>query len=582
MQRSHGRFFGSVELQRTLRVTLALSLALLPGIKSAFAQENPEPPALIAQASRLRGVGKLDEAERTLRDVLKKDDHNFDALIGMAELARIRIDYESAQRFLERAERIQGTSRKYQAELHQSRGVFFLTIEDPNRAREEFQALLKLDRNEVRGLVGLASVALFEQRFRNAEEFLQTAFEKEPENPAAFITLTRLYIELNRQSEAKIAAEKALALAPNDPEALAGLCSVMVIERRPEDVRRLAEKALAINPYNSRVRRIYAQYVFSRKAMPLCSEAARKEYEAARKALGQENVDAAKAHFQSALEVSPAFTQALISLGAMALRSGDESLALECARRTLSLDPENALGQLQYSLACSERHLRQCRAIGSGNASVETVFPTAPLPAVVSEVFPDFDGLRPEEKNVLSSAIAPLAHFLPKLKHCGAKHYLLGLDRSLSDIPGYGGLADRTTFDGRFYGSLRGVGGVATVTGIEALTTASRGGFNTVAHEFAHQVHNCALDPSTRNRIEILFLNAKKEKRFLDYYSAANEWEYFAQGYEAFISIYKRPNAGVTGRHTREELKRIDPDLHQLFLEISNPAFQSSRNLSKR
>lgn len=582
MERSRGRFFRSVELQRTLRVTLALALAFLPGMKPVFGQDNPEPPALIAQASRLRGAGQLDEAERTLRDVLRKDDHNFDALIGMAELARIRIDYEAAQRFLDRAERNLSNSRKNQAELHYSRGVFYLTIEDPNRSREEFQALVKIDRNEVRGLVGLATVAMFEQRFRAAEELLQNAFEKEPENPAAYITLTRLYIEMNRQSEAKIAAEKALALAPNDPEALAGLCSVMVIERRPEEVRRLAEKALAINPFNSRVRRIYAQYVFSRKAMPVCPEAARKEYEAARTAIDKEDPEAAKAHFKSALEVSPTFTQALISLGAMALRSGDESLAFDCARRTISLDPENALGQLQFSLACSERHLRQCRAIGSGIASIETAFPAIPPPSVISEVFPDFESLRPEEKNVLSAAVAPLAHFLPKLKHCGARHYLLGLDRNLSDIPGYGGLAERTTFDGRFYGSLRGVGGVATVTGIEALTTASRGGFNTVAHEFAHQVHNCALDASTRNRIEILFLNAKKEKRFLDYYSAANEWEYFAQGYEAFISIYKRPNAGVTGRHTREELKKIDPDLYDLFLEISNPAFQSSRNLSKR
>lgn len=582
MQRRRGRFFWSVELQRTLRVTLALSLALLPGLKPVFGQDFPEPPSLIAQASRLRGVGKLDEAERALRDVLKKDDHNFDALIGMAELARIRIDYESAQRFLERAERIQTKSRKNMAELHQSRGIFFLTIEDPSRAREEFQALMKVDRNEVRGLVGLAAVAIFEQRFRAAEELLQTAFEKEPENPAAYVTLTRLYIETNRQSEARIASEKALALAPNDPEALAGLCSVMVIERRPQEVRRLAEKALAINPYNSRVRRIYAQYVFSRKAMPVCPEAARKEYEAARTSILKEDMEAAKTHFQSALEVSPAFTQALISLGAMALRSGDEGLALDCARKTISLDPENALGQLQFSLACSERHLRQCRAIGSGIASLETAFSASPLPPVVSEVFPDFENLRPEEKKVLSAAIAPLAHFLPRLKTCGAKHYLLGLDRNLSDIPGYGGLAERTTFDGRFYGSLRGVGGVATVTGIEALTIAARGGFNTVAHEFAHQIHNCALDAPTRNRVEKLFINAKKENRFLDYYSAANEWEYFAQGYEAFISVYKRPNAGVTGRHTREELKTIDPDLYQFFLEISNPAFQSGRNLTKR
>jgi tetratricopeptide (TPR) repeat protein len=563
-------------------MTLALAFACLPSLAPVFAQENPEPPALIAQATRLLGVGKFDEAEKTLRDVLKRDDRNVDALLGMAELARIRIDYQSALGFIERAENLQNPSRKAQGDILFARGNFFLTAEEPNRALEAFQSLLKIERNDIRGLVGLANVALFQQRFAEAEEILQQAFEKNPANPAAFVTLTRLYIELNRPAEARIAAEKGLELAPNDPEAIAALCSVRVIERRPEDVRKLAERVLAINPFHSRIRRVYAQYVFTRKAYNVSPEPARQEFDAARACVTRQDLQTAKVHYRKAVESSPTFTQALLGLGAAALRTGDEALAFECAGKILAIDPENPLGQLQFSLACSERHLRQCRAIGSGSASIESVFEPVSLPPVVSEVFPDFDNLRPEEKNVLAAAVSPFAHLLPKLKHCGAKHYLLSLDRQLSDIPGYGGLADRTTFDGRYYGSLRGVGGVATVTGIEALTTAARGGFNTVAHEFAHQIHNCALDASTRNRIEILFLNAKKEKRFLDYYAAANEWEYFAQGYEAFVSVYKRPNAGVTGRHTREDLKKIDPDLFNLLLEISNPKTESVRFPTKR
>ena len=56
----------------------------------------------------------------------------------------------------------------------------------------------------------------------------------------------------------------------------------------------------------------------------------------------------------------------------------------------------------------------------------------------------------------------------------------------------------------------------------------------------------------------------------LDYYAAANEEEYFAQGYEAFISDRKRPSAGVTGRHTNQELLKRDPELYQFLAKLTS------------
>jgi hypothetical protein len=52
----------------------------------------------------------------------------------------------------------------------------------------------------------------------------------------------------------------------------------------------------------------------------------------------------------------------------------------------------------------------------------------------------------------------------------------------------------------------------------------------------------------------------------LDYYAETDEYEYFAQGYEAFIADVKRPAAGATSRHTRRELQMRDPELYR-FLE---------------
>ena len=68
--------------------------------------------------------------------------------------------------------------------------------------------------------------------------------------------------------------------------------------------------------------------------------------------------------------------------------------------------------------------------------------------------------------------------------------------------------------------------------------------------------------------IRKLYERARQEGRTLDYYAAANEYEYFAQGYEAFISDRKRPSAGVTARHTSHELISRDPELYRFLVKL--------------
>jgi hypothetical protein len=139
----------------------------------------------------------------------------------------------------------------------------------------------------------------------------------------------------------------------------------------------------------------------------------------------------------------------------------------------------------------------------------------------------------------------------------------------VSDLGEFNDVSDEKTFDGRYYASIRGVGGRITVSGLEYIEIAARGGFHTIAHEFAHQVHIAALGKEDAQTVRRLYERAKREGRLLDYYAAANEYEYFAQGYEAFISKRKRPSAGVTARHTNQELMALDPELHKFFARLT-------------
>ena len=92
--------------------------------------------------------------------------------------------------------------------------------------------------------------------------------------------------------------------------------------------------------------------------------------------------------------------------------------------------------------------------------------------------------------------------------------------------------------------------------------------FDTLSHEIAHQAHLYTFTPLQRVRIRSLYRKAKKNRRFLDYYAATNEAEYFGQGVEAFASLGKRPGCEKTHGHTRFELRRIDPELYAFILSV--------------
>ena len=141
-------------------------------------------------------------------------------------------------------------------------------------------------------------------------------------------------------------------------------------------------------------------------------------------------------------------------------------------------------------------------------------------------------------------------------------------------------LRHRRTFDGRWYEHLRGVGGAQGATGAEKLHEAAEFGFNTFAHEFGHQVHRHGLTPAQQTEVDALYAKAVAGNLCLDYYAASNADEYFAQGYEAFVSPLKRGCLNETSRHTRPELLRKDPALHAFLASVLDVSYESPEALA--
>ena len=93
---------------------------------------------------------------------------------------------------------------------------------------------------------------------------------------------------------------------------------------------------------------------------------------------------------------------------------------------------------------------------------------------------------------------------------------------------------------------------------------------NQMAHENGHSVHDM-FDKKDMKTLTNLYKKAMRENRTLDYYAAANKYEYFAQGCDAYASIYKPhkeilANSGLA--HTAYELIDKDPDLFKFIKKV--------------
>ncbi|HEB54076.1 MAG TPA: tetratricopeptide repeat protein, partial [bacterium] len=248
-------------------------------------------------------------------------------------------------------------------------------------------------------------------------------------------------------------------------------------------------------------------------------------------------------------------------------------------------DRERAVGLLQAVLERSPGHPIAHRLLGETLFALRTASSMAmqdeafrglaaamPKPDVghlpIAQFVTGYGTLSAERRAVVDRTAALFASKLGKLVAVGGHHDLLHELERTTDAEARRSLRGRRTFDGRVWDDVRGVGGIRAATGIEALDEAATFGFDTFAHEVAHQVHFFAFTPLQRARIRSLYKAAMSERRCLDYYAASNEAEYFGQGVEAFVSLAKRPGGETTHGHTRFELYRVDPALHDFLAAL--------------
>lgn len=495
----------------------------------------------------------------------------LETILREARQARLQLDYARALNLLNGAAKADSLS----AELLTEYGLLYLDAEAPQQAADYFDRALKIKADDEKAFAGRAAVDLMNREYEKAEGLLRAYLSRDPHSSRARAVLANAHFENNRIEEAEAEAEKALKIDGYDKDALHILALVKIIQNEPNEARQLAERALEMFPYDAGMRRLLAQLVDGRAGYSQwIPESARMAYEQGRALKQAANFAEAKLAFERALRLEPRYYRALIALGDIWLREEEYERAAGAARKAMAVDANGASAHLQLSYANLGMQERARLAIGASDFAAEYFKKPRPQSfALTAEIFPNYRSLSRAQQQVIDRAVAPLAAYLQELARKGARHHLIAFDERISDIKSVGNIESERTADGRYYASIRGVGGRITVSGLEYIGLASRAGFNTIAHEFAHQVHLTAMDKSEVKTIRRLYDNAMREDRALDYYAETDEYEYFAQGYEAFIADVKRPATGATARHTKRDLQQRDPELYRFIEGLTKKRF---------
>ncbi len=376
--------------------------------------------------------------------------------------------------------------------------------------------------------------------------------------------LGRAHLMLGNADSAVAYGESSLTAAPDRQDAMALMVRSLIRSRRFEDAVEMSTAYLerAASP-SARLLAARGSSLFRVQQTSAAAEVYRRVVAADR--------DHAEAHLRLGSGLTDPVVVAIppklrAAVGAVA--AGRHQQAIETLHAVLDDHPGHPVAHRLLGEALFADRTAACMAMQDDafKALAAQIGGPGTRRLPISDFVPGYRDVSAPRRRVIERTAAVFATRLAKLIRVGGRHDLLAELERTTDAEARQELRGRRTFDGRVWDDVRGIGGLRAATGIEALDEAAHFGFDTFAHEVAHQVHFFTFSPLERARIRALYKQAVREKRCLDYYAASNEAEYFGQGVEAFVSFAKRPGSEVTHGHTRWELKRVDPKLYS-FIE---------------
>jgi len=179
------------------------SRAALPGTGELRARLASE---ALRRGEEFRRKWNLDGAEAAFNEAATPGTASLEAALGLARVARARIEYAHAISLLDKAAEEHPNSVAVLNEY----GSIYIAAEEPERARRRFESALRISASDTPAIVGLAAADLLERNYQRAITSLRQCLAREPQNSLAHALLARALLETNRESEAAEEAGRAL------------------------------------------------------------------------------------------------------------------------------------------------------------------------------------------------------------------------------------------------------------------------------------------------------------------------------------------------------------------------------------
>jgi hypothetical protein len=177
--------------------------------------------------------------------------------------------------------------------------------------------------------------------------------------------------------------------------------------------------------------------------------------------------------------------------------------------------------------------------------------------------------------NVMLEGREDLRRMLIKKK---VRYIVYGIDEFTTDFPEHKHLAKTKKGKDWWDRRARGLGAQphcpATSCGEENLLSYKGDPYhseNILIHEFAHTIHQCAIDfvdKTFDKRLQAIYKKAMDKGLWKGKYAARNRMEYWAEGVQSWFNNNRQPDHDHNHVDTRKELKEYDPDLAAIIEEI--------------
>ena len=274
--------------------------------------------------------GDLAKAYIQYQNALKNNEEHVPTLLGLAEIAERRQDFEAMFGFLQRAVRLDPTQIDAQIRL----GKLFLISSDETSALEKADKALELDPNNTDAKSLKSGILLKIGDNAGAVELAREVLAEDPKNAEAVtVVVTDLTVKGDREAAL---AELNKALDLNPQVAMLQLLRIHTLKTlgRDDEAHSAYAKLIDLFPNQSAYRRVYANELIARKDL----DGAQAQLEAIVR-LNPENLDAkldvvrivkvakgtpaAEAKLKSYIEADPGDTQLKFALADFYLGEGD-------------------------------------------------------------------------------------------------------------------------------------------------------------------------------------------------------------------------------------------------------------------